>query len=742
MFLTKLKTLAVLLLALAALGVASGVLARHAVAPEQAAAPPADRAAPGPAPQAPARPGARARTDRFGDPLPAGALARLGRLRLRHGGPVDAVAFSPDGRLLASAGGDEPVRDYEREQAISLWEAGTGKEVARLRVPGWNVWAAAFSPDGKTLAATSTRGAGVHAVGTLTLWDVATGKALHHLPSARRSMTALPLAFSPDGKQVAANDADGVLRVWDAATGAPDPHVRIHFRASALAYSPKGDTLAAGGWDGTVHRFDTTTGKERSAWPGHPRWLNSLAFSADGKVLASLGFGGSLRVWRTDTGKEISLPGRKPGPALSLACSPTGSLLAVLETQALETSAGRQVVRLWDLADGARPAGELSLAGRKGDLPAGSPEALTASCISFSTDGKTLAVAGRDGAVRLWDVGKRRPRTWPGGHQEAVRAFAYARDGRTLVTGGDDHTVRFWDPASGKERRTLDAGAAVTALALSPDGRLLAAGGEDGTVVVRDAATGRERTRIAQADERLGGARRTVAALAFASDGYTLNVATDHTQHTGHILGDTRVLLVGSWDVKTGKSVRQPTAVRVRGYRFRFPCAFAADGRTLAAFARNQAFLLDAAGGKQTALPQIREAGPRVLALSGNGGLLALGVERRVPQARQKAAAILLWKKDGFPGARPADLQGPYRTFQSLPGEITALALSADGRLLAAAREEGPNRVVQVWDVGTGKERGRFEGHRDRVTALGFAPDGKALASASADATVLVWQVR
>jgi RNA polymerase sigma factor (sigma-70 family) len=738
MFLTKLRNLTVLLLALTALGAASGVLAHHALAPKQPVEPPADLAAK--AGKGPDAPGGRAQPDSFGEPLPAGALARLGRLRLRHGGPVAAVAFSPNGRILASAGGDDRGQDHKHEQAICLWEADTGKEVAHLQAPGWNVWALAFSPDGKTLAATSTRGVGVHAVGTLTLWDVATRKPLHQLPSARRSMTTLPLAFSPDGKQVAANGDDGMLRIWDVTTGREDARVQIRFRASALAYSPKGDTLAAGGWDGTVHRFDTATGKELSAWSGHPRWLRSLAFSTDGKVLASLGVFGSVHVWRTDTGKEISLPGGVLGTVASLACSATGSLLAVLETPAATTGTRSQVVRLWDLKDGARLAGEFSVSDRKADSPEEPVEAPTASCLTFSPDGKALAVAGRDGAIRLWDENKCHPRTWPAGHQEAVRAFAYTRDGRTLVTGGDDHTIRFWDPASGKELRAFDRGTVVTGLALSPDGRRLATAGQDGTVAVRDAATGQVLARIEPTDEGLSGARRTVAAVAFAADGRTLNVATAHVQETGHILGPTRALLVGAWDVKTAEPVRQRTALWGRGFVSRLRCAFAADGQTLLVFAGSQAFLMDAAGRKD-ALPEHREGVCSALAMSGDAGLLALGIERQGRQAREKTAAIMLWKKGSSPGAAAAPKDG-YRPFQSLSGEITALALSADGKLLASAREEGESRLIQVWVVATGKECGRFEGHRDRVTALGFAPDGKTLASASADATVLVWQVR
>src|SRR5262245_44993061 len=176
------------------------------------------------------------RLDRAGDPLPFGALARMGTLRLRQGRQVQCIALSADGKILAS-GGPEPM--------VRLWDAATGKRLRQISANAMGVHGLAFSPDGKNLAS-------ANADGTVSVWEVSTGKELQLL--SVKGVAARAVAFSPDGKTLAS--ASDAPRVWDLATG-----------------------------------------RELLKAADHGRWVSSVAFSPDGQMVASCGEDDTIRVW-------------------------------------------------------------------------------------------------------------------------------------------------------------------------------------------------------------------------------------------------------------------------------------------------------------------------------------------------------------------------------------------------------------------------------------------------------------
>jgi RNA polymerase sigma factor (sigma-70 family) len=273
------------------------------------------------------------RADRYGDPLPNGAVARLGTVRFHQGAPVACLAFAPDGKTLASGGNYLEGSD----RVVWLWHAPSGKVVRRFVGHEHSVTAVAFSPDGKTLASGSRDE-------TVRLWDVASGRQRLQLPGDRQ--LAWFVAFAPDGKTFAS--VGGTIVLWDPNTG-KERH-RLHEDPSGqiqcIAFSPDSKWLASGAQDGVIRLWDVATGQEVRQIEGRQGWVRAVAFSQDGKQLASGGQEGTPRLWDVASGKELHAVEREPGLGTDVAFSPDGKLLLAVS--------GNRALRLWDVATGKR----------------------------------------------------------------------------------------------------------------------------------------------------------------------------------------------------------------------------------------------------------------------------------------------------------------------------------------------------------------------------------------------------
>src|SRR5579883_2189969 len=622
--------------------------------------------------------------DIYGDSLPPGAIARMGTMRFRHIGDVISVAYSPDGKTLASG--------QCNEGPIVLWDAATGKEVRRFNDEPGVKRSFAFSPDGKLLAlCMGIRG--------LILWDVATGKEVRRLVIPPSGATWC-VAFSPDGKIVATDNGKSVSLV-DVVTGAKRRQLEGHPEdVASVAFSPDGKTLAAGGRGQTIVLWDTATGKQLHVLKGHQKEIPYVAFSADGKTLASASHDRTVRLWDVATGQEqrrFAHAERDDDAIQTVHFVPKHPWLV---------TGGVRTIRVWDLSTSKevrRFRGHSCLC----DCP-----------VAISPDGTKMATRNSDeqGQIFVWELATGKRLSPPeGGHQRAIGSVAFSPDGKTLVSGSWDETLRVWDAASGKELRRVPLAFSVE-VTFTPDGKMLAGSSSDGFVRFWDAAASKEQNRFLLH-------KHGVAAFLFAPDGKTfastamnwMELAPDGKTVVPKYPPDKSIHL---WRSDTGAEIRRfegnqetPGAM-----------AFAPDGKTLAAVSEDKTIRLwDVASGKE--LRQFRGHEGRLwcIAYSPDGRMVAAAAEDKV---------IHLWNV-----ATGEEVQ---RFVGHQNGLIQALRFSTDGRTLASGSHD---RTVRLWEVSTGQERQCFQGHRHSVFALDFSRDGRRLASAGYDANILVWDV-
>jgi WD40 repeat protein len=341
-------------------------------------------------------------------------------------------AFSPDARLLASAGDD-----------LSLWNPAIGKLLAVLPQFSW-VSALAFHPGGRLLATG-------HDDGPIRCWDLNTRRLLYELRLHDKPISAL--AYSGDGGRLASAAEDRIIALWDAARGKQLGTLTGHTdRIPALAWHPDGRHLVSAGWDTTARIWDVQTGQPIILLNTHAAQVLALAFSAEGKLLASADSGHDIHVWDFASRKRLHLLHERELEPRQLAFGPDGRRLAV--------GGGGRVISLWDAQTGQALTGQ-------------GPPTFAKTALALSPDGKRLVSNGGGLAASVWDIA-RRSAVLHLPEKEVIYALAWSPKGQVIAGATDSH-IRLWDAATGQSQAVLEGPEEpTTALAFSPDGATLA----------------------------------------------------------------------------------------------------------------------------------------------------------------------------------------------------------------------------------------------------------------------------
>jgi WD40 repeat protein/beta-lactamase regulating signal transducer with metallopeptidase domain len=472
------------------------------------------------------------------------------------------MALSPDGRLLATAAGEQ----------VKLWDTLTGQALGRLATEPIDYYCVKFSRDGRQLA---VGGAGVSAPasGLVMVYDLSTHQQIARLRGHNRPV--LNVDFAPGNGYLATASADHTVRLWEANawtelftfTGHTDAVEAVTFSSDSLL-------LATGGHDRTIRLWETRSGMQQAVLEGHPGAVRQLAFTPDDQYLVSGGARESVLLWDVRVRRRVAtLSGQDVQPnrahLLQLALSPDGQTLALARDdhtvhlhqahsgkllRALTGHRGGVTSLVWSPDGRLLASGSLDHTIRLWDPRTGQLlRTLTGHTnrvrtLAISPNGRTLASGGDDNMVRVWDTATGRPvRTFRGSHA-SVRAVAFSPDGTTLVSGGTDQAIHRWSLTRGnREDLWIESGTVVLALSFSPDGKWLASAGEDGAARIWLAADGSLSHTLHHHEAR-------VLSLAWASGGQTLATAgLDRSIQLWDVdTGDLRASLKGHTDAVTG----------------------------------------------------------------------------------------------------------------------------------------------------------------------------------------------
>ncbi|MBN9391888.1 MAG: pentapeptide repeat-containing protein [Chloroflexi bacterium] len=543
------------------------------------------------------------------------------------------------------------------------------------------IWSVAFSPDGRFLAA-----GGIN--GEVRFWRLKEGQQVHTLTGHTDWVASV--AFSPDGCLFVSGSHDRTLKFWDIETGRCVRTIVAHDDMIwSIAMSPDGKMLASASKDHLVKIWDVASGQCLATLAGHTNWVNSVAFSPDGALLASGSNDQTIKLWDVATRRCIRTIQSEHDMFWSVAFSPDSKMVA--------GCGNRPSIGLWEVASGHQLK----------ELETQSPDSVVYSIV-FSPDGKSLFSGSKDGTLYLWDLSSgNHLKSWPG-HHSWVRSVAFSPDGLLVASCGEEQNVKVWDVRNtlGESYRTLQGYShRIGAVTFSPDGRILTSGGDEQVIRLW------EMDNLGATEEDYRQARTIpwqtsfILSLQYSPDGQWLAAGSY------------------DWSVKLWKTPQwdNPRTLRGEGGTV-WGVAFSPDNRWLASSDyTNSITLWDVTTGECIRTLEGHKEQVWSVAFSPDGEKLASASDDQT---------VRLWDIES--GKCLAIFEGHKRL-------VWSVVFSPDGQRLASASDD---HTIRLWDIYSRQCFKVLEGHKDRLRALTYSQDGRYLASGSYDQTVFLWDGR